>query len=183
MESADELRETLAPAQLLTQQQRTTLLEYARLGSVRATGSLLGISPQTVKNHLADAYRRLGVRSGPQAVFVMMGGEGAVSAIPPAAHDLAVLRARVRALERQARGRSPTPLADRLPSRRDAVPLDVPVMVDGHITLAQLRAASRRYDADMARTADMQMACGEWVDLLSYHIRPSDPALASEASA
>ncbi len=135
-----------------------------------------------MKNHLTSAYRRLGARTGPQAVFILLGGEGAVATLPPARDrrqdtcpELGVLRARVRILERELRGRP-------RPDRRIDAPPDVPTMVDGEITMAQLRAAAARYDADMDRTSEMQMTCREWAELLAYHVLPSqarDPRAAA----
>ena len=51
---------TAVLAQRLTPAQLQVLEEYVRLGSQKAVGAALGISYQTVKNHLSAIYRRCG---------------------------------------------------------------------------------------------------------------------------
>lgn len=90
-----------SPAQLLTPQQRATLLAYGRLGDQRLVAAELGIGQQTVKNHLSQAYSRLGVASAPQAIYMLMGGEQTALQVPEASNDVRGLRRRVEVLERQ----------------------------------------------------------------------------------
>lgn len=186
MEAIAELPAPSTAPTRLTPKQREVLLAYAQLGSQEAVAASMGISVQTIKNHLTQAYRRLGAHGGVHAIYLIMGGAERLSAAEPPidrrlsrpgrSADLAVLRARVRILERELLELRRAPSGPRPPAR--AAPSDVPLMIDGRITLAQLRAAARRYDADMSQTSDMLMSAREWVDLLSYHIRPQATPLA-----
>jgi DNA-binding NarL/FixJ family response regulator len=47
----------------LTPRQREVLAAYLRTGSYHGAARELGLTRQTVANHLHEAYRRLGVRS------------------------------------------------------------------------------------------------------------------------
>lgn len=145
VEAAEALTDELAPAQRLTPQQRATLLAYARTGGIEGAAALVGISGQTAKNHLSEGYRRLGVKSGPQAIYLLMGGENVLRDLPPA------LPAHRRAAGRGAR-------ASRLPT-----------MIDGEITLRDLREAARLGDAD---TTEPKASFTELVDWLAFYIHP-----------
>lgn len=188
MEAIEEGSEHASPAQLLTPQQRAVLLSYGQVGSVEAAGRQLGISAQTVKNHLSDAYRRLGVARGHQALYVLMGGDKAARSVPEASNDIRGLRRRVEVLERQlgdaenalkasnalgdARLAAETPPSD---------PLYLALMDDGHISLEELRAWSARFDADAGSTADMRISCREWVRLLAYYVRKTGSGMVDPA--
>lgn len=155
VEAADALSEEVAPAQRLTPQQRATLMAYARAGSIESAAALLGIGGQTIKNHLTDAYRRLGVKSGPQAIYVLMGGEGVLRALPTA-------------LPRQSH-------------RLRGAPLHMPTLVDGQMSLGELRQAARVGDLEAGNAGPDCAQCGlppgratltELIDWLAYYVRP-----------
>lgn len=55
----------------LSAREYQVLAVYARLGDQRHVASALAISMQTVKNHLSNAYRKLGVETNFQAFRVM----------------------------------------------------------------------------------------------------------------
>lgn len=118
MEATEDFADQVAPAQRLTPQQRATLIEYARAGTVHGAAQLLGIGPQTVKNHLSEAYRRLGVKTGPQAVYVLFGGEDVIRALPPALQP-----------RQKARLRSANPR--------------MPALIDGEMRIHDIRLAGR----------------------------------------
>jgi DNA-binding CsgD family transcriptional regulator len=167
-----------APAQLLTSQQRAVIFAYGRLGSIAAAAADIGIAEPTAKQHLTAVYRRLGVDSAPQAIYVLMGGEAAVQAVPEASNDARVLRRRVAVLERQlADCENALASANALERARHAAtarpsdPMYIPLMTDGQIGLKNLREWSTRFDADAASTSEMRMSAREWVDLLSYYTR------------
>lgn len=52
-----------------TPRELTVLRAYAETGSTKAAGALLGIVPQTVRNHLLAIHRRLGVETSVEAVW------------------------------------------------------------------------------------------------------------------
>lgn len=145
VEAAEALTNDLAPAQRLTPQQRATLLAYARTGTIEGAAAVMGLSAQTAKNHLSVGYRRLGVKSGPQAIYLLMGGENVLRDLPPA------LPAHRRAAQRRVRH------------------LRMPSMIDGEITLRDLRDAARLGDAD---TTEPKASFTELVDWLAYYIHP-----------
>jgi DNA-binding NarL/FixJ family response regulator len=55
----------------MTHGQLRVLREYARCGSQQAVAERFGVSTQTVKNQLRDAYNSLGVRGHIDAFRVM----------------------------------------------------------------------------------------------------------------
>lgn len=64
-------RPLIDPVDALTERQREIIDALSRPGgrpSIRAVAGELDISEQTVKNHLSDAYRLLGVHTLAQAV-------------------------------------------------------------------------------------------------------------------
>lgn len=125
--------------------QRRVLLTYAKAGTIDLASRELGISAQTAKNHLTDAYRRLGVHSGPQAVYVLLGGQAAEDDLP-----------------------EPVSLSWRRAYRR---PLngEMPAMVDGEVWLADLRAAAAVGDSEA--NGSTRASLRECVEFLSYYIR------------
>lgn len=60
-------------AEILTKRQEETLLAYGQLGSTAAVAEELNLSPNTVRNHLLEARRRLGVRFTIEAVWMARG--------------------------------------------------------------------------------------------------------------
>jgi DNA-binding CsgD family transcriptional regulator len=58
-------------ADLLTVAEYRTLSAYAALGDQESAAQSLHISPQTVKNELTSAYKKLGARSNIEAFRVM----------------------------------------------------------------------------------------------------------------
>lgn len=58
------------PASRLTPRQEEALRMYAVLGNYKDAAKALGISPQTLKNHLWAAYRTLGVSNVIEALTV-----------------------------------------------------------------------------------------------------------------
>lgn len=168
-----------SPSQLLTPQQRAAVLAYGRLGDQRLVADELGIAMQTVKNHLSDAYRRLGVESGPQAIYMLMGGAQAALAVPEASNDIRGLRRRVEVLERQLSEAESTVQAyaaiERARQEASAPAADpgyIPLMTDGEISLAQLKAWAQRFDRDAGSTTEMRVSSREWVWLLGYYTQP-----------
>ena len=55
----------------LSPREMDVLSTYAELGEIRATADAVGLSSQTVKNHLRSIYAKLGVHSGMAAVYAM----------------------------------------------------------------------------------------------------------------
>lgn len=184
----------IEPVQRLTEAQRRSILGYARHGTIDAAAIELGISSQTVKNHLTETYRRLGVRSGPQAIFMLMGGDAIVDRLPPPAvvpartraaarrpriperlrrrftemkgtiRDLRAEKAQLEERLRQAEGRRVLTLPQR--QRRATMPQ----LVDGEISLRELRRAALVTDAEGER-GNLQATLGEWVDFLDHYVR------------
>lgn len=58
-----------------TPRQREILLTYAHTGTVKGAAHELGLSQQTVKTQLSEAYGRLGVESGIQAIYQLLDGD------------------------------------------------------------------------------------------------------------
>jgi DNA-binding CsgD family transcriptional regulator len=56
---------------MLSRRQADVLVSYARLGDQQSVAQALDMSVQTVKNHLGEAYRRLGVGSIVEAIYVL----------------------------------------------------------------------------------------------------------------
>lgn len=167
-----------SPAQLLTPQQRAAVLAYGRLGDTRLVADQLGITFQTVKNHLADAYRRLGVTSGAQAVYVLMGGDRSALEVPETSNDVRSLRLRIQVLERQlseAQSRIEANEAIERARQSASTPVEdpgyIPLLTDGEISLAQLKAWAQRFDRDAGSTTEMRVSSREWVWLLGYYTR------------
>lgn len=176
------------PAQLLTPQQRATLLAYGRLGDQRLVAEELGITTQTVKNHLSQAYGRLGVASGPQAIYMLMGGDQTALQVPEASNDVRGLRRRVEVLERQLseaesalQANAAIERARQAASAPAADPGYIPLMTDGEITLAQLKRWAQRFDRDASSTTEMRVSAREWVWLLEYYTRPRGSGMAARA--
>lgn len=62
---------------LLTPRQSEVIRAMFREGSVKDAARALGIKPVTVKNHLIDIHRRLGVENTYEAAYRLWGwGEG-----------------------------------------------------------------------------------------------------------
>lgn len=59
--------------QPLSPRQREMIMLAAQGLSRKQAAARLGLSPQTVKNHLQEAYAKLGVNNIAQAVFVVCG--------------------------------------------------------------------------------------------------------------
>lgn len=176
------------PAQLLTPQQRATLLAYGRLGDQRLVAAELGIGVQTVKNHLSQAYSRLGVGSAPQAIYVLMGGDQMALQVPEASNDTRGLRRRVEVLERQLseaesalQANAAIERARQVASAPAADPGYIPLMTDGAISLAQLKRWAQRFDRDAGSTTAMRVSAREWVWLLGYYTRPRGSGMVAEA--
>jgi DNA-binding CsgD family transcriptional regulator len=177
----------LEPVQRLTPAQRQALLETARTGSAKGAAESLGVAVPTIKNQLTDVYRRLGVRSGMQAIYLVMGGRITTDQLPEPTSDVSWLRARVRRLEGLLRRREAA--VERLARMRETrgergqlPPLAVPVMVDGRIRLADIRAASLRCDADAERSSTTLMTATEWADWIGYYVQPANTDMVSAAS-
>ena len=60
------------PEQPLTDREREVLTLMARGLSVAETAQQLGLTAQTVKNHRANLFRKLGARNGMEAVFLAL---------------------------------------------------------------------------------------------------------------
>jgi DNA-binding NarL/FixJ family response regulator len=56
---------------MLSNRQADVVVAYARLGDQRSVAKALDMSIQTVKNHLSEAYKRLGVDSIVEAIYVL----------------------------------------------------------------------------------------------------------------
>lgn len=139
--------DAIAPVQRLTPAQRRLLLAYARTGTHAAVAHEFGLAPSTVKNHLANAYERLGVHNGQQAIYLVMGGDDV-------ARDLA-------------------PELPTLPRPRLATSApyaSMPVMIDGQISLDDLRTAARIGDAEA--DGSPRATLSECIEFLSYYVRP-----------
>lgn len=143
----------------LSPRQRATLLAYARAGTIERTADLLELAPQTVKNHLSEAYHLLGVRTGPQAIYVLMGGDDVLRNLPGSLPSRRQLRAR-------------------------GVALQMPDMVDGELWLRDLRSAARMGDAevgaaevcDTCRLSSARATLSELVSWLTLYVRPGRAA-------
>lgn len=136
MEGAEALSDDLAPAQRLTPQQRATLIEYARTGTIRSAAELLGINAQTAKNRLSEIYRILGVTTGTQAIYVLMGGEDVIRKLPPV-------------------------LAPRSDGRLRSGNPKMPTLIDGEMTIQDIRLAGRIGHAEASVGAEPACdACG-----------------------
>jgi DNA-binding NarL/FixJ family response regulator len=59
----------------LTPRQREVLAAYLRTGSYHGTARELGLTRQTVANHLHEAYNRLGARSLLEALRALPTGD------------------------------------------------------------------------------------------------------------
>jgi DNA-binding CsgD family transcriptional regulator len=55
----------------LSSKQRETMELYAKLGTQKAVATAMKLSLQTVKNHIADAYRRLGATNAIEAFTIL----------------------------------------------------------------------------------------------------------------
>lgn len=163
-------------ARLLTPAQRRVLMTYARAGHVAPAAAELELSEQTVKNHLSDAYRRLGVVSGLQALYLVLGGDGAAQELPEAsvASTAAAMGRLARQLEERDAELAACRAREAARQRPAAPPAWLRNLVDGAIEVAQLRAWSERFDAEAGKPSAMLMTAREWVELLEYYCRPGD---------
>lgn len=59
------------PTRVLTPRELDSLRALVETGSVASAADALGIAPQTMKNHLRDAYRRLDVNGAVQAIALL----------------------------------------------------------------------------------------------------------------
>lgn len=59
------------PGGTLARRELETLARYARLGDQRAVSVEMGITLQTVKNHVSSAYLKLGARSNIEAFHIL----------------------------------------------------------------------------------------------------------------
>jgi DNA-binding NarL/FixJ family response regulator len=62
----------------LSERQRDVLQTYVDAGSVAATAEIMGLSAQTIKNHLWNIHRRLEVKNTAQAVYYLMRERGRI---------------------------------------------------------------------------------------------------------
>lgn len=172
---------------------------------MRDAADELRLSEQTVKNHLTAVYAALGVRSGAQAIYVLMGGDDVAASLPPpreerrpspprratvpSARDRKRLRKRIDSLANQVsslladKRRLQRELAAAKAPRKPAIalPADMPAMHDGAIRLKDLERAARLLDSDTVPGESPKATLTEWVEVLAYYVRPRGTREAASA--